>query len=64
MDYHSRQILVTGGVGFLGSNLVLRLVELGSRVMVLDSSDPGCGANPFNLSAVESQTCLIIGDFG
>jgi UDP-glucose 4-epimerase len=48
-NYHERQALVTGGLGFIGSNLSLRLAALGTRVTVVDSSVAGCGANPRNL---------------
>ncbi len=51
-DYTGRSVLVTGGLGFIGSNLVIALVQAGARVMVVDSSLPGCGANPFNLDPV------------
>jgi UDP-glucose 4-epimerase len=48
--YRNRKVLVTGGLGFIGSNLAVRLAEAGARVTAIDSSDPGCGANPHNLA--------------
>ena len=36
MDLQDRRILVTGGAGFVGSNLVKRLIRAGARVTVLD----------------------------
>ena len=47
--YRGRRVMVTGGLGFIGSNLAIRLVEAGARVTVVDSMIPGCGANRFNV---------------
>src|SRR5581483_6366598 len=43
--YHNRRVLITGGLGFIGSNLAIRLVESGAKVTVIDSMVSGCGAN-------------------
>lgn len=43
------RVVVTGGLGFIGSNLVLALLRLGARVTVVDPCVPGCGGNPENL---------------
>ena len=60
MDWTGQRVLVTGGAGFLGSNLCLALAERGARVTALDGFLFGGGANPKNLegSAVE----LVRGD--
>jgi UDP-glucose 4-epimerase len=50
-------VLVTGGYGFIGSNLVRRLVRLGARVTVVDALVPNTGANRFNLADVEELPC-------
>ena len=47
--YQGRRVLVTGGLGFIGSNLSLRLAAEGARVTVVDSAVAGCGANRRNL---------------
>jgi UDP-glucose 4-epimerase len=46
-------VLVTGGYGFIGSNLVRRLARLRARVTVVDALVPNTGANRFNLAGVE-----------
>jgi UDP-glucose 4-epimerase len=53
-----KKILVTGGAGFIGSNLVLRLCARENHVTVIDSFSPGSGANPFNLEPVKNQISL------
>jgi UDP-glucose 4-epimerase len=55
LGYNNKTVLVTGGLGFIGSNLAIRLVELGARVIVVDSLRPGCGANPYNLAPVADR---------
>jgi UDP-glucose 4-epimerase len=64
MSYRGKNVLVTGGLGFLGSNLAIRLVKEGAHVTVVDSSVAGCGANPFNLAPVEKDVRLIPLDIG
>ncbi len=55
MDWNAKKILVTGGAGFLGSNLCHALARRGARVTALDGFLFGGGANPANLdgAAVE-----------
>ena len=48
--FRNRNVLVTGGLGFIGSNAAVRLAEAGARVTVVDCRDPLCGANPHNLA--------------
>ena len=48
-EYKGRSALVTGGLGFIGSNLVRRLVEIGVQVSVLDALMPEQGGNQYNL---------------
>lgn len=49
--YRGKKVLVTGGLGFVGSNLALRLLQLGAQVHVVDALLPDCGGNQFNLQA-------------
>lgn len=60
--YRGRPVMVTGGMGFIGSNLARRLVELGARVIVVDSLIPDYGGNRFNLSGIEDRLTLNVGD--
>jgi UDP-glucose 4-epimerase len=60
--YRDRPVLVTGGLGFIGSNLARRLVVLGARVTVLDNLNPGQGGNRHNLDDVCGAVAVVIGD--
>ena len=61
-NYRGKKVLVTGGLGFIGSNLAIELVKLGSNVVVVDNLDPTGGANPFNLDPVRNDVEIIEGD--
>ena len=58
--YEGRRTLVTGGLGFIGSNLAIRLLDLGASVLVVDSLIPETGANLFNLESVQDHPRLSI----
>ncbi len=58
-DYKDKQILVTGGAGFIGSHLVEKLVSLGARVTVFDNLSSG---SRDNLKAVKDKITFIHGD--
>jgi nucleoside-diphosphate-sugar epimerase len=60
--YQNVPVLVTGGLGFIGSNLVLQLVHEGAIVSVADPSIPGCGANPYNLAPVRERVRVLAVD--
>ncbi|TAK19706.1 MAG: NAD-dependent epimerase/dehydratase family protein, partial [Acidobacteria bacterium] len=45
--YRGRPVLITGGLGFIGSNLAHRLVALGADVLIVDSLIPDYGGNRF-----------------
>ena len=60
MGWHGRRVLVTGGAGFLGSNLCHALAERGARVTALDGFLFGGGANAANLA--DAPVELVRGD--
>ena len=55
-------ILITGGLGFIGSNLARRLVVDGNRVTLLDSLVPQYGGNPANIADIRDQVRINISD--
>jgi UDP-glucose 4-epimerase len=59
--YDGRRVLVTGGLGFIGSNIARRLVDLNARVCVVDALTPNSGANRFNLSDYSKRLELRVG---
>src|SRR5262245_23925418 len=54
--------MITGGLGFIGSNLARQLVELGADVLLVDSLIPEYGGNLFNIDGVESRLRVNIAD--
>ena len=60
--YRDRPVLITGGLGFIGSNLARQLVALGARVLIVDSLIPDCGGNLFNISGIEDRVRVNIVD--
>jgi UDP-glucose 4-epimerase len=60
--YRGRRVMITGGAGFIGSNLAWRLADLGADVLVVDSLIPDYGGNLFNLHGLEDRVTLNIAD--
>ena len=61
-QYNGRNILVIGGLGFIGSNLAARLVDLGAQVLIVDSLIPEYGGNLFNIELLKDQVTVNIAD--
>jgi UDP-glucose 4-epimerase len=57
-DYSGARALVTGGLGFIGSHLAARLVELGAEVTIVDSLIPDYGGNPYNVRAIADRVTI------
>src|SRR3989344_3579147 len=60
--YRGEKILITGGLGFIGSNLAHRLVDLGSEVCLLDANIPPYGSNRFNVNDIENNVEIVEAD--
>jgi UDP-glucose 4-epimerase len=60
--YQGRRVMITGGLGFIGSNLAHRLVALGADVMLVDSLIPEYGGNLFNIAGIEDRVRVNVAD--
>jgi UDP-glucose 4-epimerase len=60
--YRGRRVMVTGGLGFIGSNLARQLIELGADVLLVDSLIPDYGGNLFNIDGVADRLHVNIAD--
>jgi UDP-glucose 4-epimerase len=61
-QFQGKRVLITGGLGFIGSNLAHRLVELGADVLIVDSLIPEYGGNLFNVSDIRDRVRVNIAD--
>src|SRR5437899_3810596 len=60
--YAGARVLVTGGLGFMGSHLAARLVELGADVTIVDSLIPEYGGNPYNVRTIADRVHINYSD--
>ena len=60
--YHNKKVLITGGLGFIGSNLARALVAQGARVTIVDSLIPQYGGNLFNIADIRDKLEVNICD--
>lgn len=62
MVFRSKKILITGGLGFIGSSLARRLVEAGAEVTLVDSLIPQYGGNFENIHDIRDKVQVNISD--
>jgi UDP-glucose 4-epimerase len=60
--YRRRPVMITGGAGFIGSNLAHQLAALDAEVLLVDSFIPDYGGNLFNLRGIEDRVRMNIAD--
>lgn len=60
--YRGRRVMITGGLGFIGSNLAGQLVDLGADVLIVDSLIADSGGNLFNIHGIEDRVRVNIAD--
>jgi UDP-glucose 4-epimerase len=60
--YRGRRVMITGGLGFIGSNLARPLVEAGADVLLVDSLNPEYGGNRYNLEGIVDRVRVAIVD--
>lgn len=61
-NFYNKQVLITGGLGFIGSNLSNQLAKMGANVTIVDSLIPEYGGNLFNISGMEGKVRVNISD--
>jgi UDP-glucose 4-epimerase len=60
--FKNKKILITGGLGFIGSTLAHRLVKLEADIYLIDSLIPEYGGNNFNINGIEDKVKVNIAD--
>ena len=60
--FRDKEVLITGGLGFIGSNLALALVRAGARVTLLDAMIRGHGGNAFNIEPIKDRVDVQLSD--
>ena len=61
-NYSGKEILITGGLGFIGSNLARSLVSQGANVTLVDSLIPQYGGNAFNIDDIKNKVAVNVCD--
>lgn len=61
-SFRGKKVLITGGLGFIGSNLAHRLVELGAKVLILDALIPVHGGSWQNIDGIQGEVKVVVDD--
>src|SRR5689334_595440 len=62
LSFLGKRVLITGGLGFIGSNLARRLVEMGANVCLIDFLDSRYGGNFFNIDEFKDRARVVVAD--
>jgi UDP-glucose 4-epimerase len=60
--YRGRRVMITGGLGFIGSNLARQLVAAGADILLVDAMNPEYGANRHNIDGIEDYVRVNVAD--
>ena len=60
--FAGQRVVITGGLGFIGSNLGHFLVEAGAEVVIIDSLDPRSGGHIGNIKGIENRVSVVSAD--
>lgn len=61
-EFKGKKVLITGGLGFIGSNLAIKLVKLGAKVTLLDAMISDHGGNLFNIEPIKDKVAINVSD--
>ena len=61
-EFADARVLITGGLGFIGSNLARRLCHLGADITIVDSLLPDYGGNLYNVEGIANRLRINISD--
>ncbi|MEW6740154.1 MAG: NAD-dependent epimerase/dehydratase family protein [Nitrospirota bacterium] len=62
LSLKNKKVLVTGGLGFIGSNLAHRCLKLGAKVTIYDNLDPNSGGNLYNIIDIKNDVKICYHD--
>lgn len=61
-EFKGKKVLITGGLGFIGSTLAIKLINLGAKVTLLDAMIPDYGGNLFNIEPIKKKVTINFSD--